>query len=116
MVKICLKRTGKTKHPLYRVIVLDKQKDTLGTYLENLGWYNPHTKEAQLNGEAIKSWIAKGAQPSATVHNLLVTQKIIDATKKRVSKMSKRHKERLDAKKPTGKTAEQPTTTEQPAA
>ncbi|MBI5254741.1 30S ribosomal protein S16 [Candidatus Falkowbacteria bacterium] len=100
MVKICLKRIGKTKNPSYRVIVLDKQKDPHGRYLENLGTYDPRTKIAKLNAEAIKSWMLKGAQPSATVHNLLVTNKIIDAPKKRVSKMSKRHREKLEAKKP----------------
>ena len=98
MVKICLKRVGKIKHPSYRVIVLDKQKDTHGNYLENLGTYDPRTKIAQLNAEAIKAWIAKGAQASATVHNLLVTNKIVDAAKKRVSKLSKRHRKRLEAK------------------
>ena len=121
MVKICLKRTGKTKHPLYRVIVLDKLKDTHGSYLENLGFYNPHTKEVKFEVEKIKEWMAKGAQPSETVHNLLVDHKIIEAPKKKKSTLSKRHRARLDAKKPAGKesapTAEPATaTTEQPAA
>ncbi|MFH0814851.1 MAG: 30S ribosomal protein S16 [Candidatus Falkowbacteria bacterium] len=100
MVKICLKRVGKTKNPSYRVIALDKQKDTQGRYLENLGTYDPRTKVAKLNAEAIKTWLAKGAQPSATVHNLLVTNKIVEAPKKRVSTLTNRHRKRLEAKKP----------------
>lgn len=98
MVKICLKRVGKTKNPSYRVIALDKQKDTQGRYLENLGTYDPRTKVVKLNAEAIKAWIAKGAQASATVHNLLVTNKIVDAAKKRVSTLTGRHRKRLEAK------------------
>ncbi len=100
MVKICFKRVGKTKNPSYRVIALDKQKDTQGRYLENLGTYDPRTKVVKLNAEAIKAWIAKGAQPSAKVNNLLDKNKINDAAKKRVSKMSKRHRAKLEAKKP----------------
>ena len=103
---------------MYRIIVLDKQKDTLGTYLENLGWYNPHTKEIKLNVEEIKAWLAKGAQPSETVHNLFVTQKIIEAPKKNVTTLSKRHKARLDAKKPLEAAPKEPEkpATEKPAA
>ena len=85
--------------PYFRIVVLDKQKDPWGKFLENLGDYNPRTKKLNINAESIKSWLAKGAQPSSTVHNILVTQGIIEGKKVRVSRLSKRRKEKLDKKK-----------------
>lgn len=94
MLKICLSRTGKTKQPTYRVIVLEKTKDPWGDYLELLGTYNPRTKPStiQLKADRIQYWISKGAQPSPTVHNLLVDQKIIDKPKVVASSGRKRGK------------------------
>jgi len=43
-------------------------------------------KESSLKIERIKHWLSKGAQPTASVHNLLVNQKIIEAAKMKVSK------------------------------
>lgn len=78
-----------------RLIVVDKQKDPWGAYLENLGNYNPRTKEGTFNVERIKYWISKGASPSATVHNVLVTKGIIEAKKKRASYLTKKRKEKM---------------------
>lgn len=79
MLMIRLSRVGKTKQPSYRVIVSEKQQDPWGKYLEIVGSYNPLVKPKQikLNAERIQYWISKGAQASATVHNLLVDQKVI---------------------------------------
>lgn len=105
MVKICFKRVGKKKYPVYRIVVLDKQKDPWGNYLENLGTYNPHTKELNLNGDKIKEWIAKGAQPSDTIHNLLVEKGVIKGEKRRVSTLSQKRKDRLAKKEKVAKAA-----------
>jgi len=86
MLSIRLSRKGKKGAPLYSLIVLEKSKDPWGDYVEKLGTYNPRSKEAVLNQEAILSWIAKGAQPTATVHNLLVNQGVIKADKVRAGK------------------------------
>lgn len=83
MLKIRLRRIGKKKHPVYRLIVSPKTKDTKGDFLEDLGFYNPLLKPAvfEINQERVKYWLAKGAKPSGTVHNLLVDQKIISEAK-----------------------------------
>ena len=86
MLSIRLSRKGKKKMPLYSIIVVEKSKDPWGDYIEKLGTYNPHTKEAVLNNEAILSWIGKGAQPTATIHNLLVNKGVIKADKVRAGK------------------------------
>lgn len=90
MLTIRLSRIGKKKHPIYRVIVSEKQKDTVGDYLELLGHYDPHTNKAELKAERIKYWIDKGAQSSGTVHNLLVENKIIEGEKIKVANIKKK--------------------------
>ena len=38
---------------------------------QELGWYNPLSKETSLDAPNIKKWLEVGAQPSETVGNLL---------------------------------------------
>ena len=90
MLAIRFSRTGKKKQPYYRIIVNEKTKDPWGDYLENLGVYNPRTKAADLKADRIKYWLAKGAQPSATVWNLLVSKGIVEGKKKKVTKISQK--------------------------
>lgn len=91
MLVIRLSRTGKNKQPTYRLIVSEKTKDPWGDSLEILGNYNPRTnpKVVSLNAERIKHWLSKGAQASATVHNLLVDQGIVTEAKRKVSTIKK---------------------------
>jgi len=77
MLTIRLARIGKKKQPIYRLIINEKTKDTLGDFLENLGTYNPKTKEINLKTERINHWLSKGAGTSDTVQNLLVNQGVI---------------------------------------
>jgi len=105
MVKICFKRIGKKKYPVYRIIALDKQKDPWGNYLDNLGTYNPHTKELNLDEAKIKEWLDKGAQPSDTIYNLLVDKGVITGDKRRVSTLSKKRRGRLAKKEKAAKGA-----------
>ncbi|MFA6918832.1 MAG: 30S ribosomal protein S16 [Patescibacteria group bacterium] len=95
MLTIRFSRKGKKKAPLYSIIVVEKAKDPWGDYTDKLGTYNPQTKVAVIDGEKAKDWIAKGAQPSETVHNLFVTQGIIKAEKVRASKSKPGKKKRL---------------------
>ncbi|MDF1549736.1 MAG: 30S ribosomal protein S16 [Bacteroidales bacterium] len=81
MLAIKLSRFGKKKQPTYRIVVLEKNKDPWGDYLENLGHYNPRSKEITLNAERIKYWISQGAQPSDTIHNILVKYPYISYVK-----------------------------------
>ena len=90
MLNIRLSRRGKKKQPSYRIIVLEKRKDPRGDFLEDLGYYNPFSKKRELKKERIKYWLSKGAQPSNTVHNLLVDEKIISAAKVKIVKLKKK--------------------------
>lgn len=91
MVAIRLARMGKKNHAHYRIIVSDKRKDTIGPYLELVGTFNPHQNPSQitLKEDRVKYWLSVGAQPSASVHNLLVEKKLIDAPKLVIAKAKK---------------------------
>lgn len=82
MLTIRLTRVGKKKDASFRVIVIDsKRKVQAGNYLEMLGSYDPRINKADLKTDRITYWMSQGAQTSDTVHNLLVSNKIIDAKK-----------------------------------
>lgn len=89
---IRLARTGKTKKAYFRLIVSEKTKDTHGDYLEILGSINPHANPRQvtLKSDRVQHWLARGAKPSPSVHNLLVEQGVLKADKLRVWKPKKK--------------------------
>jgi len=82
MLTIRLTRVGKKNDPSFRVIVVEsKRKPQPGNYLEMVGSYDPRVDRIDLKAERIKHWLGMGATTSETVHNLLVSNKIIDAKK-----------------------------------
>ena len=74
-VTIRLSRQGAKKNPQYLIVAVDSAKKRDGAYLENLGHYYPKAVEAKdkikANRDAIQAWMAKGAQVSQTVGQLL---------------------------------------------
>jgi len=83
MLAIRLRRIGKKSQPSYRLVVSEKTKTPNSKVLEFLGHYNPAVsgKPASLKKERILHWISFGAKPSATVHNLLLREGIIEGDK-----------------------------------
>ncbi len=83
MLTIRLQRTGRKHEPTFRVVLTDsKNGPKSGKFLEVLGSYDARDKNTtKINGDKVKHWMSKGAKPSDTVHNLLVSHKIIDAKK-----------------------------------
>ena len=79
MVKISLQRFGAHKAPKYRIVAADSRSPRDGKFLEILGTYNPLTNPATVNvdAEKVNAWIAKGAQPTTTVKNILVANKVV---------------------------------------
>jgi len=90
MLAIKLSRKGRKKQPFFRIIILEKTKDPRGDFLEDLGFHNPFTKETSLKSERIKYWLSKGAQPTGSVHNLLIAQGIIKDEKVKVTKVNQK--------------------------
>jgi len=85
MLTIRLQRTGRKHEPTFRVVLTDsKNGPKSGKYLKNLGWYDTRLKNdaaKQLDTEAIKQFVSNGAKLSVTLHNFLVTQKVITGKK-----------------------------------
>ncbi len=75
MVTIRLSRRGKRNSPFFHIVAVDKMKKRDGAVLAKIGTYDPSKKDAkekiQYNAELYKSWLAKGAQPSETVVQLI---------------------------------------------
>jgi len=73
MVKIRLARHGSKKHPVYRIVVANSESPRDGRYIEQVGLYDPSTDPVtvQLKSEKLQAWLAKGAQPTATVAQLI---------------------------------------------
>ena len=91
MLKIRLFRVGRNKQPFYKIVVIDKDRAPRGgRFIEELGFLDPKSKELKLDGERAKHWISKGAQPSDTIHNLLVKVGVIKEAKRDVHKKSKK--------------------------
>jgi small subunit ribosomal protein S16 len=82
MLKIRLQRTGRINSPSYRVIVTEHTNGPkTGNFVEIVGTYDPKSKARKLDGERIKYWISVGAQPSATIHNMLISEGITKGKK-----------------------------------
>lgn len=85
-VRIRLSRGGSKKHPFYRVVAADQRAPRDGRFIERLGSYNPllpqdHQDRLVLDVEKVKSWLAKGAQPTERLQKLFANLGICDAPK-----------------------------------
>ena len=82
MLMMRLQRVGRKNDPSFRIVVVDKRTGPKSNKnIDILGSYNPRLKHIQIDAEKAKSWLKEGVQPSGTVHNILVGQKVIDAKK-----------------------------------
>ncbi|MCW2951395.1 MAG: ribosomal protein [Conexibacter sp.] len=77
-VRLRLTRVGGKKNPIWRVVAADQRSKRDGRVIETIGHYNAQTQPSTivLDEEKVRSWLARGAQPSDTVRKLLKTQGI----------------------------------------
>ena len=101
MLTIRLSRTGKKKAPQYRIVLMEKHRDPWAPAKEILGNYNPRAQKdgIVLKTERIEYWLSQGAQPSNTVHNLLVNAGLIKEDKKKSVAISNKRAAKIDEKK-----------------
>ena len=71
MIKLRLKRFGKKKEASFRIVACNSTSRRDGRPLQELGFYNPRTKETRLNAEALRIRLTQGAQPTDVVRTLL---------------------------------------------
>jgi len=113
MLVIRFFRVGKRNQPSFKIVVTDKRKPTrAGRFVEEVGFWNPLTKEKILKKDRILHWLSVGAKPSESIHNLLVSEKIIEGKKipkhKKPKKKEEKPEEMKPEAKPEAKTEEKP--------
>lgn len=87
MVRIRLRRIGRKKAPVYRIVVADSQSPRDGKFIEIIGQYAPRQADEGLVVQADRAnyWLDVGAQPSDTVRSLL----------RRAGVLKRRHEARI---------------------
>ena len=70
-IKLRLKRFGKKKEASFRIVACNSTSRRDGRPLQELGFYNPRTKETRLDTEALRTRLTQGAQPTDVVRSLL---------------------------------------------
>ena len=90
MVRIRLRRVGRKKQPIYRIVVADSRSPRDGRFIEIIGNYAPRQGNAaiDLKTDRANYWLDHGAQPSDTVRSLL----------RRAGVLKARHERRVGAK------------------
>ena len=82
MLKMRLQRVGRKHEPAFRLVLTDSKNSTKsGKYNEILGSYDARKKTDLLKTDRIHYWLGRGIAVTGTVHNLLVSHKILDAKK-----------------------------------
>lgn len=77
MLKLRLKRIGRKGSPSYRLVIIENTGRRDGRPVEEVGYYNPISKNYKFDEEKIKKWLGYGVKPTETVLNLLKTANII---------------------------------------
>lgn len=82
MLKIRLSRVGRRNQPFFKIVVIPKSAPPKGgKFKEQIGTHDPVNKETVIDEEKARKWMAQGAKPSDTVHNLFVKHGIMRGRK-----------------------------------
>jgi len=82
MLSVRLQRVGRKNDPSFRMVIIDSKRSVKSAnYIEMVGSYNPRQKTVDVKADRVKHWIAQGAKPTDTVHNILISQKVIEGKK-----------------------------------
>ena len=78
-VKLRLRRLGKKKQPVYKIVAADSRSPRDGKFIEAIGLYNPltHPSTLEIKEDRAMYWLSNGAQPTDTVRNLLSQKGIL---------------------------------------
>jgi len=101
MIKLRLKRFGKKRESSFRLVACNSTSRRDGRPLQELGFYNPRTKETRLDTEALRIRLGQGAQPTDAVRALLEKGGLLEKKVRpaEIVGKQKQEKERLEKKK-----------------
>ncbi len=77
MLKLRLKRIGRKRQPSYRLVIMENTSRRDGRPIEEVGYYNPITKQFKFDTDKIIKWLKIGVKPTNTVLNLLKKANLI---------------------------------------
>ena len=117
MLRIRLSMGGVRKRPVYKIVIADSRYPRDGKFIEKVGTYNPllpkdKKERIKVEGERIKYWISKGAQPTLRVSRILGEAQLIPMPKpgnnplKAIPKKDRKKKEEGEAPKVEAKKEE----------
>lgn len=88
------------------MVVSERGRTPIAKATDDIGFYNPHTKQVGINKEKAQHWLSVGAQPSKTVHNLFIKEGILTGKKIAVHSQPKKSEEELAKEAEAAKAAE----------
>ena len=109
MIKLRLKRFGKKREASFRLVACNSTSRRDGRPLQELGFYNPRTKETRIDTEAIRERLGQGAQPTDVVRTLLERGGLLEKSVRpaeTVGKAKQAAKREADAKQAAKEAAE----------
>ncbi|MEK7149595.1 MAG: 30S ribosomal protein S16 [Patescibacteria group bacterium] len=80
MLAIKLRQIGKKHQKTFRIVVAEK-RSKMSAVIDDLGFWNPHTNKFEIKKEKVEHWLKNGAQPTDSVHNILINAKAIEGKK-----------------------------------
>ncbi|MCS6789138.1 MAG: 30S ribosomal protein S16 [Patescibacteria group bacterium] len=89
MLAIRFKKVGRKHQISFRIVVAEKRSKRDGKNVEDIGFYNPTSKEFGIKKERLDYWLKNGAKPTPTVHNLLIKKQLISGKKIRIKTKTK---------------------------
>ena len=99
MIKLRLKRFGKKREASFRLVACNSTSRRDGRPLQELGFYNPRTKETRLDTEALRIRLGQGAQPTDAVRTLLEKGGLIEKKVRPAEVLGKQKQEKERAAK-----------------
>ncbi len=118
MLRIRLRRVGKKKQPMYRIVVADSRAPRDGAFVESLGYYHPMDNPSTIviDDERTKHWLEKGALPSDRVAKILKIQGLAEIPPKLAARIALGDQRAKDAAKEKEKAPADTTKADEPAA
>jgi small subunit ribosomal protein S16 len=109
-VVLRMARAGTKKRPIYHIVAADSRSPRDGRFIERLGFFNPllpkdNAERLKLDLDKVKSWIAKGAQPSDRIKRFLDAAGIMKREKRNNPEKAVPRKERKAKAEEAAKTA-----------
>jgi len=94
MIKLRLKRFGKKREASFRLVACNSTSRRDGRPLQELGFYNPRTKETRLDTEALRLRLSQGAQPTDAVRALLEKGGLVEKKARPAEIVGKKNQEK----------------------